>query len=361
MRVHNLPPYVYPDRDRHGTVRYYFKRRGSPKIRIRDKPGTEAFRQACAFAMVGGLPTPPKRETAVGSLEWLCTLYFNSAEFKGWETATQTTKRDVLKQVWREPLDAEAPDDARFGEMPADMPPKALRTLRDRWAATPAHANNMLAIMTALYGWAIEHEHAATNPARDVKRLKFESEGYHTWTADEMAAYEARHATGTQARLAFDLLALIGCRRSDVVLLGPAHIITTTNGERRILYKAKKNKFSLDLPMPPELEDSIAATATGVETFLLNALGRPWKISSFSDRFKEWCKEANLPHCSAHGVRKAGAVLAAEGGSTDAEMMAYFGWTSPKQAARYRKKASNAKMADKAGPLLRRRKMGDTK
>jgi integrase len=92
---------------------------------------------------------------------------------------------------------------------------------------------------------------------------------------------------------------------------------------------------------------------------LLSSLGKPWAISSFSDRFKEWCKEAGLPHCSAHGVRKAGAVLAAEGGATDAEMQALFGWKSQKQAARYRRKADNAKLADKVATTLRRGRGGD--
>jgi hypothetical protein len=35
-------PYLISDRDRHGVVRYYVRRHGR-KIRIREKPGSEAF------------------------------------------------------------------------------------------------------------------------------------------------------------------------------------------------------------------------------------------------------------------------------------------------------------------------------
>jgi hypothetical protein len=38
-------PYLYRDRDRHGNVRYYF-RRDHKKTRIRERPGTLEFQTA---------------------------------------------------------------------------------------------------------------------------------------------------------------------------------------------------------------------------------------------------------------------------------------------------------------------------
>ena len=35
--------YIVEDVDRHGNVRIYFRRTGQPKIRLRERPGTEAF------------------------------------------------------------------------------------------------------------------------------------------------------------------------------------------------------------------------------------------------------------------------------------------------------------------------------
>jgi hypothetical protein len=42
------------------------------------------------------------------------------------------------------------------------------------------------------------------NSAREVDRSG--SEGFHSWTADEAAQFEARHPVGTKARLALALL-----------------------------------------------------------------------------------------------------------------------------------------------------------
>jgi len=42
------------------------------------------------------------------------------------------------------------------------------------------------------------------------------------------------------------------------------------------------------------------------------------------------CGGAALPHCSAHGGRKAGGTLAAENGATERQLMAIFGWLDPR-------------------------------
>jgi hypothetical protein len=46
-------------------------------------------------------------------------------------------------------------------------------------------------------------------------------------------------------------------------------------------------------------------------------------------------RRRGLPHASAHGLRKAGAVIAAEKGATERQLMAIFGWSTMKKAARY--------------------------
>lgn len=42
--------------------------------------------------------------------------------------------------------------------------------------------------------------------------------------------------------------------------------------------------------------------------------------------------QAGLPHCSSHGLRKAGTTIAAENGATVHQLMAMFGWDTVKQA-----------------------------
>ncbi|WP_243652051.1 hypothetical protein [Primorskyibacter sedentarius] len=53
-------------------------------------------------------------------------------------------------------------------------------------------------------------------------------------------------------------------------------------------------------------------------------------------------------HCSAHGLRKAGAAVAAENGATERHLMAIFGWSSTKVASHYTR-AARQKMLAGAG------------
>ncbi len=65
-------------------------------------------------------------------------------------------------------------------------------------------------------------------------------------------------------------------------------------------------------------------------------------------RFREWCNEAGLPHCSAHGLRKAAAARLAERGATAHEIMAITGHKTLEEVERYTRAAQQAKLADAA-------------
>jgi integrase len=68
---------------------------------------------------------------------------------------------------------------------------------------------------------------------------------------------------------------------------------------------------------------------------------------------RQWCDEAGLPGCSAHGLRKAGATIAAENGASDRQLMAIYGWETAKQATLYTQKADRRKLAGAAMGLIR--------
>ncbi|MGA8613653.1 MAG: tyrosine-type recombinase/integrase [Xanthobacteraceae bacterium] len=55
-----------------------------------------------------------------------------------------------------------------------------------------------------------------------------------------------------------------------------------------------------------------------------------------STRRAKLCGEA---HCSAHGLRKAAATIAANNGATVHQFMAIFGWDTFKEAEKYTAKA----------------------
>lgn len=96
----------------------------------------------------------------------------------------------------------------------------------------------------------------------------------------------------------------------------------------------------------------IARSPTGSLTFLETEYGKPFTAAGFGGWFRERCDQAGLPHCSAHGLRKAGATLAAENGATDRQLMALYDWTSEKQANTYTAAANRKRLANDAARLL---------
>jgi integrase/recombinase XerD len=66
------------------------------------------------------------------------------------------------------------------------------------------------------------------------------------------------------------------------------------------------------------------------------------------DHLREWCNEAELPHCSAHGLRKAAAARLAERGATAHEIMAMTGHRSLEEVERHTRAARQGNLADAA-------------
>ena len=184
-----------------------------------------------------------------------------------------------------------------------------------------------------------------SNPARDLDWLENASEGFHTWTDDEIRQFEAYHPIGSKARLALCLLMWLGVRRSDVVGLGRQHV---RDGVIRFtaVKNARRKPVRLELPIVPELQAVIDATDTvGDMTFLTTQFGRSFSVAGFGNWFRDRCNEAELPHCSAHGLRKATAVAIAEGGASPHQLGAALGWVGLAEPERYTRAASRAKMA----------------
>jgi integrase len=69
-------------------------------------------------------------------------------------------------------------------------------------------------------------------------------------------------------------------------------------------------------------------------------------------RGRDRCDEAGLPHCSAHGLRKAGATIAAENGATAPQLTAIFDWETLAVAQKYIDEANRKKKAAQAMPLI---------
>lgn len=99
--------------------------------------------------------------------------------------------------------------------------------------------------------------------------------------------------------------------------------------------------------MLPRLRAELDARPSGHLVYLVTEWGKPYSAAkSFGNRFKSWCKQAGIPHCAAHGIRKAATTFKAEDGAAEHELKAIFGWTTLKQADVYTRKANKRKLAD---------------
>jgi integrase len=232
----------------------------------------------------------------------------------------------VLEHTWAERIAPGAKE--TFADFPISrMSTKAVRVLRDRKRDFPEAGNVRVKAIRRLFRWALDDEvpGVKSNPARDVSYLRGRPGGFYSWTIDEVERYEKRHPIGSTARLALALLLYTGQRRSDIVLFGRQHV---RGGWLHFTQQKNRNRrpITLELPILPVLQRIIDASATGDLTFLVNEYGQPFTANGFGNRMREWCDEADLPHCTSHGLRKTGAAIAAENGATAHELVAIFGW-----------------------------------
>lgn len=272
-------------------------------------------------------------------MAWLCQQYYQSADFRRLEARTQHVRRLILEGLGK----------SGAGPLPANkLTPLSILRWRDAKADRPEAANALIKSLRQLYAFAVEYRHCPKNPAKEVKYLRSVSEGFHSWSEDEIARFEAFHPLGTKARLALALLLYTGQRRSDVVIFGRQHL----RGEW-LHFTQQKNRtrkpVNLGIPVHPELRRIIEQSPTGLLTFLVTEFDRPFTANGFGNRFRKWCDEAGLPpNCSAHGLRKAAAARLAEAGATELEIRAITGHQTSKEVSRYTK-AANQKLLATSG------------
>ena len=336
--------YVVEDVDRHGNVRCYVRLPSKRKTRLRALPGTEEFLAEYNAAIANALTGSPRQasEAKRGSFRYLCIRYYSSPSFKVLDISTRNWQRRALDEISQE-----------HGAKPvALMAPRHVRKIRDARIDTPAAANQRIKALRAMFAWANEAEETTVNPTLGVKKLKYASSGHHTWTVDEIEQFNQRHVLGTQARLALDILRYTTGRREDAPRLGRQHI-----RDGRIKFRQAKNEhrnpIDINIPLHADLKASIEASAIGNMTLLITEYGKPFTANGFGNKFKDWCRQADLPHCSAHGVRKATSTALAEAGATPHEIMAITGHQTLEEVERYTKAVNRQKTADTAMAKLR--------
>jgi integrase len=115
-----------------------------------------------------------------------------------------------------------------------------------------------------------------------------------------------------------------------------------------IKVKQQKTRTLLAIPLHPKLKELLATEPRPNLTFLMTQYGAPFTAQGLGNLVKKACVIAGLPHCSAHGLRKAAARRLAEAGCSVNEIAAILGHKSLHEVERYTRAADQAQLARQA-------------
>ena len=320
-------------RDRHGRLRYRLRRTikgrridaylpgviGSTEFRAAYDEATEGVRAA-------------GRRAQPGTVGYLIEAYLGSKSF---QHLAHTTRRGVRGRLdWVRVAIGEA----KY----AKIAPHHVAALMEKKGG-PAAANRLRKDLSQMFTFAARmHGFKGPNPAALADAHRTKKGGFHTWTNDEIVAYRATHTTGTKARLALEIFLNTGASRIDAIGFTRANLAGA-----RVRYRRAKTGQQVDLPILPEIGRELSYLPPTQMVLLSREDGlKGYANESFGNLFRRWCADAGLPHCAAHGLRKAGARRLAEAGATEFEVMSFLGHGTAREASRYVAAANRATLAD---------------
>jgi len=320
--------------DRHGKARHYLRKPGCKSVPLPGLPGSDEFVAAYGAALAD---TPrveiAARQTRAGSINAMVVGYLGSTAFHNLALASQQTYRRIFEPMRRD-----------YGDMSvATLARKHVVKMLNAKAETRAAARDFLRCLRLIVRYAIDIGIREDDPTADVRVKMPKSDGYETWTEENIAAFRNAFAVGTKPRLALELLLGTALRCADVVKLGRGHVRNGT-----IQVTAQKTKTALAIPVTTELAEAINAAAPSEHvTFLINERGGSFTAKRFGQWFTDQCVRIGL-RGQPHGLRKAACRRLAEAGCTAPEIAAISGHKSLNEVQRYIEKADRARLARNA-------------
>jgi integrase len=341
-----LPKGCVWNRDReNGKRRVHFRNRKTGfSVYLTGTPWSEDFMRQYAAALEGSkaksVSIVGAKRTTAGSINALIVSYYASSSFKDLKASTQRARRNILERFR-----------ADYGDLPVKGLTRAvLDQIMGAKANTPMAANILMKVLRTLLDLAVGQGMIAANPAAGVKKYRSKTDGWHTWTEQEIAQFSARHPINTRPGLAMALMLYTGQRRGDAVRMGRQHMSQHRDDDGvmgwYIAVRQEKTSTPLLIPMHPEL---LAAVEPHKNlTFLLTERGASFTSAGFGNWFRERCNEAGLKQCSAHGLRKAAATRLANIGCTNEQIKAITGHRSDASLAPYTRAADQRRLAQQA-------------
>jgi integrase len=313
---------------------HYFRRHGL-RVPLPGLPGSTEFNEAYAQAL-DEAPAPAvigASRTIPGSVNAMIVGYLGSAAFHHLAPSSQAQYGRIFENMRREHGDKSI----------AKLERRHVVTMLNAKAATPIGARDFLRCLRLLIAYGIGIGIRADDPTLGLRVKLPKSDGYRTWTEDDIAAVEAAYPIGSKPRLALALLLGTALRCADVVRVGRGNVRNGT-----ITITQQKTKTALVIPVTAALAEAINATPSEAMVFLLNEHGKAFTAKGFGKWFTAQCQRVGLTGLSPHGLRKAACRRLAEAGCSANEIAAISGHASLREVERYTKAADQARMARNA-------------
>ncbi len=335
MPADSVYPYAAAWRDRHGRVRWRF-RKGTRTVYLDGAPGDPGFLSSYEAALAGrakpkATVTLIPRGTAPRSLAAAWRAYVKtSPEWKQAAECTRTRDGRIAEAFLRQPVVDDAPD--TWGQIPvADLKRRHLKGLIAGMSDRPHAARRWLIVIRKMIGAALDEEWIEADPSYKLKYRPAPTKGWRAWTWAEMKAFETRWPVGTNPRLCYALALWLGPRRKDVATLEVANI----DGDS-VVFETHKTGRVVTGHITPMLREVLDASDLSGPTILKTAYGQPFSEKSLTGRMADWTKAAGLPPgCTIHGLRKTLGMLIANAGGSTRQAMAALGHDDLAQAELY--------------------------
>jgi hypothetical protein len=272
--------------DRHGRPRFYFRRPGFDRVPLPGLPWSPEFMAAYETALAGQPMQVASASVKPGTMRALAVSYYNSVVFRSMKASTQGVYRNIIDRFCGET----DKNGQKYGDKHAATLQRGhVVALMAARAQKPDSANGLRKVLRAMMAQAVDIGLRKDDPTQGVKPIKPKSKtGFHRWTEEEIAQFEAHHEIGSRPRLALALGLYFGQARTDVVSMGEQHI-----RDELLLWVRQKTERStaleLAIPVHPTLRAIIDATPSEHLTFLVTAFGKPFTAPGFGNWFRDQC------------------------------------------------------------------------
>jgi len=186
----NRPPkFVQGFIDRHGKPRFYFRRPGFKSMPLPGLPWSPEFMASYETAMAGQPAQIGAAKVKPGTMRALAVSYYGSIGFRSMKESTQSVYRNIIDKFCRE-TDKDGKPHA--DKNAATIKREHVVKLMAGRAEQPESANGLRKVLRAMMQHAVEIGLRADDPTQDVRAIRVKSDGFHSWTDDEIAQFEAK-------------------------------------------------------------------------------------------------------------------------------------------------------------------------